>query len=80
MNAGSPEAPALDATDARLIDHLHAGFPITDRPFARIGEVPITLSALLNIPTALRPYAFVLPLNQVTDASATRAFIGEMRV
>lgn len=39
MNAGSPEAPALDATDARLIDHLHAGFPITDRPFARIGEV-----------------------------------------
>ncbi|HEY0823096.1 MAG TPA: AsnC family transcriptional regulator [Ramlibacter sp.] len=39
MNTGSPTARvALDATDARLIDHLHAGFPITDRPFARIGE------------------------------------------
>lgn len=28
----------LDAVDARLIDHLHAGFPLEDRPFARIGE------------------------------------------
>jgi siroheme decarboxylase len=27
----------LDAVDARLIDHLHDGFPIEDRPFARIG-------------------------------------------
>jgi DNA-binding Lrp family transcriptional regulator len=39
MNNGSPtRRGALDATDARLIDHLHSGFPITDRPFARIGE------------------------------------------
>jgi siroheme decarboxylase len=28
----------LDATDARLIDHLHAGFPLSERPFADIGE------------------------------------------
>lgn len=40
MNMSRPATTrtALDATDARLIDHLHAGFPITDRPFARIGE------------------------------------------
>ena len=39
MNTGSPAArAALDATDARLIDHLHSGFPITDRPFAQIGQ------------------------------------------
>lgn len=28
----------LDAVDARLIDHLHAGFPLADRPFAQIGQ------------------------------------------
>nr|ACF98234.1 putative heme D1 biosynthesis protein NirG [uncultured bacterium 6254] len=39
MNPGTPAARvALDATDARLIDHLHSGFPIADRPYARIGE------------------------------------------
>jgi siroheme decarboxylase len=27
----------LDAVDARLIDHLHDGFPVEDRPFAHIG-------------------------------------------
>jgi DNA-binding Lrp family transcriptional regulator len=31
MNTG------LSLTDARLIDFLHAGFPLCDRPFARIG-------------------------------------------
>lgn len=30
--------PGPDRIDARLIDHLHAGFPLCDRPFARIGE------------------------------------------
>ena len=25
------------ATDARLIDHLHDGFPLCERPYARIG-------------------------------------------
>lgn len=29
---------ALELVDARLIDHLHAGFPLADRPFARIGQ------------------------------------------
>jgi DNA-binding Lrp family transcriptional regulator len=29
---------ALDDVDAQLIDHLHEGFPVEDRPFARIGE------------------------------------------
>lgn len=39
MTPGTPAARvALDATDARLIDHLHSGFPIADRPYARIGE------------------------------------------
>lgn len=33
----APHAP-LDVVDARLIDHLHAGFPLEDRPFARIGQ------------------------------------------
>lgn len=46
----------LDLLDARLIDHLHAGFPLDDRPFARIGaalgaseeEVIERLRALLS--------------------------------
>jgi DNA-binding Lrp family transcriptional regulator len=46
----------LDAIDARLIDHLHDGFPVEDRPFARIGtalglreeEVIERLSKLLS--------------------------------
>ena len=28
----------IDAIDAALIDFLHDGFPLCDRPFARIGE------------------------------------------
>jgi DNA-binding Lrp family transcriptional regulator len=31
-------APGIDRIDATLIDHLHDGFPLCDRPFARIGE------------------------------------------
>ena len=31
-------APGIDRVDAALIDHLHDGFPLCDRPFARIGE------------------------------------------
>jgi DNA-binding Lrp family transcriptional regulator len=27
----------LDPVDARLIDHLHGGFPLADRPFAEVG-------------------------------------------
>jgi DNA-binding Lrp family transcriptional regulator len=39
MNTGSAASrAALDGVDARLVDHLQSGFPITDRPFARIGE------------------------------------------
>lgn len=39
MNAPSmPLTLGFDAVDARLIDHLHTGFPLTDQPFARIGE------------------------------------------
>ena len=37
MNA-SALAPGIDRVDAALIDHLHDGFPLCDRPFARIGE------------------------------------------
>ncbi|MFM2404360.1 MAG: hypothetical protein RL223_2240 [Pseudomonadota bacterium] len=37
--AALPHDPVLlDATDARLIDHLHGGFPLTDRPFAEVGR------------------------------------------
>lgn len=28
----------LTTEDARLIDHLHGGFPLTDRPFAAVGQ------------------------------------------
>ena len=38
MNAPARGMGGIDAVDARLIDHLHAGFPLEDRPFARIGE------------------------------------------
>lgn len=31
-------APGIDRVDAALIDHLHDGFPLCDRPFARIGD------------------------------------------
>jgi siroheme decarboxylase len=57
MSAPTRErAAALDPVDARLIDHLHAGFPLADRPFARIGgalglsedEVIERLGALLS--------------------------------
>jgi DNA-binding Lrp family transcriptional regulator len=29
--------PGFDAVDAALIDHLHDGFPLADRPFAQVG-------------------------------------------
>jgi DNA-binding Lrp family transcriptional regulator len=29
---------AFDAVDAALIDALHEGFPLADRPFAQVGE------------------------------------------
>jgi DNA-binding Lrp family transcriptional regulator len=33
-----PDAhPAPDGTDLRLIDHLHGGLPLSDRPFAEVG-------------------------------------------
>ena len=39
MNAASlPRPPGIDRVDAALIDFLHDGFPLCDRPFARIGE------------------------------------------
>ena len=31
-------APGIARVDAVLIDYLHDGFPLCDRPFARIGE------------------------------------------
>jgi siroheme decarboxylase len=31
-------APGMDRIDAALIDHLHDGFPLCDRPFGEIGE------------------------------------------
>lgn len=44
MTPGSPgPQSAIDATDARLIDHLHDAFPLSDRPFAEIG-VALALS------------------------------------
>ncbi|MBC5785633.1 AsnC family transcriptional regulator [Ramlibacter sp. USB13] len=33
-----PLPAGIDRVDAALIDHLHDGFPLCDRPFARIGE------------------------------------------
>ena len=42
MTARLPDEPEvhapIDAVDARLIDHLHAGFPLTERPFADVGR------------------------------------------
>jgi siroheme decarboxylase len=39
MNARVPQQlPGFDAVDAALIDHLHEGFPLCDRPFAAVGE------------------------------------------
>lgn len=32
------QGPGFDAVDAALIDHLHEGFPLCDRPYAAIGE------------------------------------------
>jgi DNA-binding Lrp family transcriptional regulator len=29
----------IDSADARLIEHLHGGFPLTDRPFADVAAV-----------------------------------------
>jgi len=29
--------PPLDPQDARLVAHLHGGFPLTERPFADVG-------------------------------------------
>lgn len=37
MKAAS-RSPGIDRVDAALINHLHDGFPLCDRPFARIGE------------------------------------------
>jgi DNA-binding Lrp family transcriptional regulator len=31
-------APGIGRIDAALIDYLHDGFPLCDRPFARIGQ------------------------------------------
>lgn len=33
----APAPPGIDAVDARLIDRLHGGFPLVDRPFAAVG-------------------------------------------
>lgn len=30
-------APLIDADDLRLIDHLHGGLPLSERPFADVG-------------------------------------------
>jgi siroheme decarboxylase len=39
MNARVPQQrPGFDAVDAALIDHLHDGFPLCDRPFAAVGK------------------------------------------
>lgn len=34
----SAAIPAIDAVDARLIDRLHGGFPLDERPFAAVGD------------------------------------------
>ncbi len=76
MNTGSPAArAALDATDALLIDHLHSGFPIADRPFAQIGaalglpeeEVIERLRALLSAGVLTR----LGPLYQIERAGGS---------
>jgi siroheme decarboxylase len=38
MNGRAAQHPGFDAVDATLIDHLHEGFPLCDRPFAAVGE------------------------------------------
>jgi DNA-binding Lrp family transcriptional regulator len=38
MHAGGPGLHALDATDTRLVEHLRAGLPVADHPFALVGE------------------------------------------
>ena len=36
--APTPDTPLwLGDADARLVDHLHGGFPLVDRPFAAVG-------------------------------------------
>lgn len=65
----------LDAIDARLIDHLHDGFPVEDRPFARIGaalglredEVIDRLSKLLSTGVLTR----LGPLYQIERAGGS---------
>ena len=38
MRANGPGLRApLDATDARLVEHVRAGFPVADDPFALVG-------------------------------------------
>ena len=66
----------LDAVDARLIDHLHDGFPVEDRPFARIGaalglreeEVLERLGKLLSTGVLTR----LGPLYQIERAGVVR--------
>ena len=37
MHETSTPSPGLTADDARLINHLHGGFPLDERPFATVG-------------------------------------------
>ena len=37
QHGGAARPAPLDPLDARLIDHLHGGFPLSDRPFAEVG-------------------------------------------
>ena len=40
---------SLDAFDLRLIDRLHGGFPLADRPFAQVGtELGVGEAALIE--------------------------------
>lgn len=50
MAAAEPSGgPDLDPADARLIDRLHSGFPLVERPFAVVGaELGLTENALLE--------------------------------
>lgn len=44
---GAP--PRLDATDLRVIDRLHGGLPLSDRPFAEVAaELGLAEDALIN--------------------------------
>ncbi len=49
-NGTTPSSPArLDATDLRVIDRLHGGLPLSDRPFAEVGaELGLTEDALIE--------------------------------